>query len=210
MFYCVPSGSPQSCLFHHPYWAEVSLWSRRRCMICLLSVPLISFRITFPFVYSTSDTLVYLLFLTCWEHFHLWPLCLLFLLSFFFRCPFRYLHVSHPLFNQFSPQLSPQLRLSWPCPLYLKHILPLSIFLYWFYLMSSVRLPHQNAGSVRAGSLSCPLPYLRHLEQCLVHSTPQLGIGWFETMNEYFGCFDFFETKKVTVRMGQNGMWGIL
>lgn len=34
--------------------AEVLLWSRRLCMICLLSIPLISFLITFPYFKHTG------------------------------------------------------------------------------------------------------------------------------------------------------------
>lgn len=125
--------------------------------------------------------------------------------SFFFRCPsFSDMLVSHAPFIQFSSQMSPQPGPSWSRPPDLKYILSLSIFLYWVYFISCVPPPHQNAGSVRVGSLSCPLPSLQHLEQCLAHSRPLLGIWWFETMNEYLGCFEFFETiKKVTSEHGE-------
>ena len=51
-------------------------------MICLLPISVIPFLTTFSFVHSPSDILVFLLFLICQKHFHLWPLCLLFLLSY--------------------------------------------------------------------------------------------------------------------------------
>lgn len=104
--------------FHHFHHMEVISavlpWSRRPGMVYLLPVPGIPFLTTFPFVHSASSTLVFLLFLTCQEHFHLWPCACCFFFLTHMSFPEK-LHVSHTHFIQFSPCMFPSWKgPSWP------------------------------------------------------------------------------------------------